>query len=53
MEKQKLRQILGQLIALRESLKAVMATGLDWGKVNDVYDDLRHAIAELEMIIDN
>jgi len=53
MDKNQLRDLLGQMISMREDLKKLMETGQDWGKVNDIYDDLRAAIADLEEIIDS
>ena len=38
---------------MREDLKKLMETGLDWGTISEIYDDLRAAIADLEEIIDS
>ena len=53
MDKKQLRDLLGQMISMREDLKKLMETGLDWEIISEIYDDLRAAIADLEEIIDN
>ena len=53
MDKNQLRDLLGQMISMREDLKKLMETGLDWETISEIYDDLRAAIADLEEIIDN
>ena len=53
MNKNELRNLLGQMISMREDLKNLMRTGLDWQTISDIYDDLRAAIADLEEIIDS
>lgn len=50
--KQILRNLLGQLVSIRNDLEKLIALGTDWELVGSVYDDLRHAIAELERVID-
>lgn len=51
-DKQILRALLGQLISIRADLEKIIATGIDWEKLTDLYDDIRHVIAELERVID-
>ena len=41
------------MISMREDLKKLMETGLDWGTISEISDDLRAAIADLEEIIDS
>jgi len=53
MDKNQLRDLLGQMISMREDLKKLMETGLDWATISEIYDDLRAAIADLEEIIDS
>jgi hypothetical protein len=53
MDKNQLRDLLGQMISMREDLKKLMETGLDWETISEIYDDLRAAIADLEEIIDS
>tara|TARA_R110001606_G_scaffold304861_1_gene452157 strand:+ start:1417 stop:1593 length:177 start_codon:yes stop_codon:yes gene_type:complete len=53
MNKNELRNLLGQMISMREDLKNLMRTGLDWETISEIYDDLRAAIADLEEIIDS
>ena len=53
MDKNQLRDLLGQMISMREDLKNLMRTGLDWETISEIHDDLRAAIADLEEIIDS
>jgi hypothetical protein len=53
MNKNELRNLLGKMFSMREDLKNLMRTGLDWETISEIYDDLRAAIADLEEIIDS
>ena len=52
MNKQKMRDFLGALIALQEMLDKMSRTGFSWEKVQDVKDLLRSIIIDLERAVD-
>tara|TARA_R110002020_G_scaffold48689_1_gene138724 strand:- start:686 stop:853 length:168 start_codon:yes stop_codon:yes gene_type:complete len=51
-DKQTLRALLGQLISIKNDLEKLINSGIDWEKMTELYDDIRHVIAELERVID-
>lgn len=53
MEKQKLRVILGQLIALSNLFKAMETEGFEWEKQSEYVNLLDEMIADLERAIDD
>ena len=53
MDKQKLRIILGQLIALANLFKGMETEGFDWEKQSEYLNLLQEIIADLERVIDD
>lgn len=52
MEKEEMRALLGQLIHLQSLLRKMEETGFDWGKMQEISDNLRLIIMDLEKAID-
>ena len=49
----RLRGLLGQLISIRADIDKMKSTGFEWEILTEIYDDLRHVIADLERVIDD
>ena len=47
-----MRALLGQLIHLQSLLRKMEETGFDWGKIQEINDNLRLIIIDLEKAID-
>ena len=52
MEKEEMRALLGQLIHLQSLLRKMEESGFDWGKMQEINDNLRLIIIDLEKAID-
>jgi len=52
MEKQLMRALLGQLISVQSLLRKMEETGFDWEKIQEINDNLRLIIIDLEKAID-
>ena len=53
MDKQKLRIILGQLIALANLFKGMESEGFEWEKQSEYLNLLQEIIADMERVIDD
>ena len=52
MEKEEIRVLLGQLIFVQSLLRKMEETGFDWEKIQEINDNLRLIIIDLEKSID-
>ena len=52
MEKEEVRVLLGQLIFVQSLLRKMEETGFDWEKIQEINDNLRLIIIDLEKTID-
>jgi hypothetical protein len=52
MEKDEMRALLGQLIHLQSLLRKMEETGFNWEKMQEINDNLRLIIIDLEKAID-
>jgi hypothetical protein len=52
MDKEKLRIFLGQLIGLQAMFESMKTSGLSWDSVQEIQDNLRCMIIDLENAID-
>ena len=52
MDKEEIRVLLGQLIFVQSLLRKLEETGFDWEKIQEINDNLRLIIIDLEKAID-
>ena len=52
MNKEEMRTLLGQLIRVQSLLRKIEQTGFDWEKIQEINDNLRLIIIDLEKAID-
>ena len=52
MDKEEIRVLLGQLIFVQSLLRKMEETGFDWEKIQEINDNLRLIIIDLEKVID-
>ena len=52
MNKEEIRVLLGQLIFVQSLLRKMEKTGFDWEKIQEINDNLRLIIIDLEKAID-
>ena len=52
MNKEEMRTLLGQLIRVQSLLRKIEETGFDWEKIQEINDNLRLIIIDLEKAID-
>jgi crotonobetainyl-CoA:carnitine CoA-transferase CaiB-like acyl-CoA transferase len=52
MEKEQMKALLGHLIFVQSLLRKMEQTGFDWEKIQEINDNLRLIIIDLEKAID-
>ena len=52
MNKDKARQLLGQLIAIREQIERMAENGFSWDRMAEIKENLNIAIIDLENALD-